>query len=70
MHKGTKLIVVGRLQNDNYTNKDGQTVYSVQIMAEEIEFAESKKAESEQPKQKDAGFVDVPDNVAEELPFN
>ena len=44
LHKGTKIVVVGRIQNDNYTNREGQKVYSVQIIAEEIEFAESKSA--------------------------
>lgn len=42
--QGTKLVITGRVQNNNYTNKDGQKVYSVQIMVEEMEFAESKGA--------------------------
>ena len=46
LHKGTKVVVVGSVQNDNYTNKDGQQVYSVQIMVDEIEFAESKGGQS------------------------
>lgn len=45
LHKGTKIVVVGRIQNDNYTNKDGQMVYSVRVMVDEIEFAESKNAQ-------------------------
>ncbi|MBR1854390.1 MAG: single-stranded DNA-binding protein [Lachnospiraceae bacterium] len=44
LHKGTKIVVVGRIQNDNYTNKEGQMVYSVRVMVDEIEFAESKNA--------------------------
>ena len=36
LHKGTKVVLSGRVQNDNYTNKDGQMVYSVQIMVEDI----------------------------------
>ncbi len=44
LHKGTKILMSGKVQNDNYTNKDGQMVYSVRIIAEEIEFAESKNA--------------------------
>ena len=63
LSKGTKVNIVGRLQNDNYTNKEGQKVYSVQIYVEEIEFAESKKSESI-----DNGFMSVPDEG--ELPFN
>ena len=44
LHKGTKIVLSGRIQNDNYTNKDGQMVYSVRVMVDEIEFAESKNA--------------------------
>ncbi|MBQ4259554.1 MAG: single-stranded DNA-binding protein [Lachnospiraceae bacterium] len=44
LRKGTKVVLSGRLQNDNYTNKDGQMVYSVRVMVDEIEFAESKNA--------------------------
>lgn len=44
LHQGTKILLSGRVQNDNYTNREGQKVYSVQIIAEEIEFAESKAA--------------------------
>ena len=46
LKQGTKVLVTGRIQNDNYTNKEGQKVYSVQIIAEEIEFAESKNSGS------------------------
>jgi single-strand DNA-binding protein len=67
LHQGTKVLVTGRLQNNNYTNKDGQKVYGVQIITEEIEFAESKKAAEEKPK--DNGFVNVPDGIEDELPF-
>lgn len=44
LRKGIKILASGRVQNDNYTNKDGQMVYSVRILVEEIEFAESKNA--------------------------
>ena len=40
--QGSRMLLSGRVQNDNYTNKNGERVYSVQIIAEEIEFAESK----------------------------
>ena len=81
LKKGTKVVVTGRIQNDNYTNKDGQKVYSVQIMVEEIEFAESK-ASAEQRGQEDNnmppamgepgadGFMNIPDGIGNELPFN
>lgn len=45
LRKGTKVVVEGRIQNDNYTNKDGVKVYGFQFLAESIEFAESKKTE-------------------------
>jgi len=81
LKKGTKMVVIGRIQNDNYTNKEGQKVYSVQIMVEEMEFAESK-ASAEQRGQEDNntppamgepgadGFMDIPDGIPNSLPFN
>lgn len=82
--QGTKLVVCGRIQNDNYTNKDGQKVYSVQIIVDEQEFAESKAAagdasqnSSYQPSARPtpsaaagSGFMNIPDGIDEELPFN
>lgn len=44
LRKGTKVVLDGELQNDNYTNKEGQKVYRTRIMVNEIEFAESKAA--------------------------
>lgn len=43
VHKGTKMLIVGRLQNDNYVNKDGEKVYRTKVIVDEFEFAESKK---------------------------
>ena len=73
LKQGTKIVVTGRIQNDNYTNKEGQKVYSVQIMVEEIECAESKAAGQSQ--QNDSmpptdGFMNIPDGIENELPFN
>lgn len=84
LHKGTKIVISGRLQNDNYTNKEGQQVYAVRVMVEEIEFAESKNASTggnggDQPSQNNNagtasgagdGFMNIPDGIDEELPFN
>jgi single-strand DNA-binding protein len=82
LKQGTKMVVIGRVQNDNYTNKDGQKVYSVQIMVDELEFAESKSTGSEsggsyqqtsRPAPSQAigdGFMNIPDGIDEELPFN
>jgi single-strand DNA-binding protein len=44
LKKGIKIVIEGRLQNDNYTNKDGQKVYRTRILVENLEFAESKAA--------------------------
>ena len=92
LHKGTKIVLSGRIQNDNYTNKDGQMVYSVRVMVDEVEFAESKNASSQNdgfgggnggynnggfgggsaPAASGAGdgFMNIPDGIDEELPFN
>lgn len=84
--KGTKILLTGRVQNETYTNRDGQKVYSVQVIAEEIEFAESKaaggnaaggqpqagqQARQERPSAVGDGFMDIPEGVDdEELPLN
>lgn len=82
LHKGTKILLTGRIQNDNYTNRDGQQVYSVRVIAEEIEFAESKNASGDnsgfmggnntrpEPSGAGDGFMNIPDGIDEELPFN
>lgn len=44
LNKGTKVVVEGRVENNNYTDKSGNKVYGFQFIAENIEFAESKKA--------------------------
>ena len=69
--KGTKLIISGRLSTNTYTNKDGQTVNSVEVIADEQEFAESKKAaEQAEPTTEPAndGFMNA--DIDEELPFS
>lgn len=72
LKQGTKILISGRVQNNNYTNKDGQKVYSTQIMVEEIEFAESKRND-EQPQPKPTtdqdGFMNIPTCGEEDLPF-
>ncbi|MBR5347640.1 MAG: single-stranded DNA-binding protein [Lachnospiraceae bacterium] len=44
LHQGTKVILTGRIQTGSYTNRDGQRVYTTDVVAEDIEFAESKAA--------------------------
>lgn len=80
IQKGTKILVTGALQDNNYQGRDGQMVYRKQIVCDSIEFAESKAASQGAPKQaapkqpeqkpdKD-GFMNIPDGIDEELPFN
>ena len=72
LKKGSKVLITGRVQNDNYTNKEGQKVYSIQIMVEEIEFAESKgnNTETQPAQQQSNDYVEIPESLQEELPFN
>jgi single-strand DNA-binding protein len=76
LRKGSKIEILGTLQNNNYTKPDGSRVYGDQIIIEEIEFAESKgSGESAAPKQSaeqaptQEGFMNVPDGIDDELPF-
>lgn len=72
--KGMKVAVVGRLQTGSYTNKDGQKVYTTDVVIEEHEFCEKKgdtQIENKPSITTDAdGFMNIPDNLEEELPFN
>ena len=74
LKKGTKITLSGRIQTGSYTNKDGQKVYTTDVVAEEIEFCESKgssiPAGDSGAAEDGDGFVSLPDNVEEELPFN
>lgn len=76
LHKGTKLVITGRIQTGSYTNKDGQKVYTTDVVVEDQEFAESKAAASgnqegnSQPAASGDGFMNIPDGADEELPFN
>ena len=68
--KGMKVSVVGRIQTGSYTNKEGQKVYTTDIVVEEQEFCESKgQAQEKQPKADADGFMNIPDGIYEELPF-
>ena len=85
LHQGIKIVVTGRIQTGSYTNKDGHKVYTTEVVIEEQEFAESKAAQNgntqngsstgNEPRQAPAsnpgdGFMDIPDAIEEELPFN
>lgn len=67
-HKGMKLEIVGHIQTGSY-EKDGKKVYTTDVIVEEADFAESKKASGGSSKEDDDGFINVPDGVDEELPF-
>lgn len=87
--QGLKVVVTGRIQTGSYTNKDGQKVYTTDVVVEDQEFAESKavsdanaggyqsyqsapaKAPAPAPiSDAGDGFMNIPDGIDEELPFN
>jgi single-strand binding protein len=78
--QGMKIVIEGRIQTGKYTNKEGQTVYTTDVVAESVEFAESKSASSNsnsskpvesKPKIDEDGWMNIPDDVDDEgLPFN
>ncbi|MDO4634160.1 MAG: single-stranded DNA-binding protein [Eubacteriales bacterium] len=90
LHQGTKLVVQGRLQNDNYTDKEGRMVYRNQIVVENQEFAESKAVSQANSAAYAAsrpaaapvqaapapasegidGFMNIPGQMEDELPFS
>lgn len=89
LRQGTKIAVTGRIQTGSYTNRDGQKVYTTEVVVEESEFAESKNASAgnaqasgaeggyqqyQRPQPSAAaaadGFMNIPDGIDEELPFN
>ena len=81
LRQGTKIAISGRIQTGSYTNRDGQKVYTTEVVVEDQEFAESKNAvgnsgnSSERSSGNSSagfdsrdGFMDAPSD--EELPFN
>ena len=70
--KGMAIGITGRIQTGSYTNKDGVKVYTTDVVVEESEFVESKNASSSTsvPTTTDDGFMNIPDDSDEELPFN
>ncbi len=79
LHKGTKMVVEGRIETGSYDHKDGYKVYTTTVVVESQEFAESKNAAGEaganvqsdgaNNSTSDDGFVNIPDDIDEELPF-
>ena len=81
LRKGIKIALTGRIQTGSYTNKEGQKVYTTDIVVEEMEFAESKNSSGNNggnavagnsvPNTSEGeGFMNIPDGIDEELPFN
>lgn len=79
--KGYKMVLEGRIQTGSYINQEGQKVYTTDVVVEQVEFAESKAANNNgggyvpanRPSQSGAtgdGFMNIPDGIDEELPFN
>ena len=71
--KGTKFLVEGRIQTGSYTNKDGQKVYTTDVVVEQVEFAESKSSDNSQEQPTSAPtdkWMSIPDGLDAELPFN
>lgn len=85
LNRGTKIAVVGRIQVDSYTNRDGQKIKTMQVVVDEYEFAESKNASGSGNNDSSVfsgpggmlpngtageGWINFPDGIDEELPFN
>ena len=77
--KGLKITIAGRIQTGSYTNRDGQKVYTTEVVVEEQECAESKSSGSgssqqnmpqQSPDVGPDGFMNIPDGIEEELPFS
>ena len=69
LKKGTKVACEGRWQTGSYTNKEGAKVYTNDCVIEQMEFAESKRSDGGQATPQDDGFMNVPDDIDDEIPF-
>ena len=78
--KGMRANICGRIQTGSYTSKDGNKVYTTDVLVEEIEFGESKSSNQQSaapanlsnavnPMTDENGFMNIPDGIDEELPF-
>ena len=71
--KGNRIAIVGRIQTGSYKKQDGTTVYTTDVIVENVEFVESKNSSggnAAQASSNDDGFMNIPDIPDEELPFN
>ena len=78
LHKGTKIALTGRIQTGSYTNREGNRVYTTDVIVEDQEFAESKSTSEQHTGTQPApeptpsnvdGFINIPDGLEDELPF-
>ena len=73
LHKGIKIAIEGSVRLGKYTNKEGATVHTTDVVIDRHEFCESKNAATEKPNEPDnsaSGYIDVPDSLDDELPFS
>lgn len=80
--QGRMICVIGRIQTGSYTNRDGQKVYTTDVIVDKVHFTGEKKAAAEESEDRDYnygrpapsnsgdGFMNIPDGIDEELPFN
>ncbi len=79
--KGMKMELTGRIQTGSYTNQEGQKVYTTDVIAEQVGFSERRSASQKQGNQSQGygndydpagedGFMNIPEDIDEELPFN
>lgn len=73
LRKGMKIAITGRIQTGSYEAKDGRKVFTTDVIVEEHEFCESKGSDSQMPVPSASaadGFINIPDGLEDELPFN
>lgn len=80
LKQGTKIAITGRIQTGSYTNKDGNKVYTTDVVVEEQEFCESKNANNSNSQQSNTAnasnqpssgndFMNIPEGIEDDLPF-
>ncbi len=74
VYKGNKIAVVGHIQTGSYTNKEGQKVYTTDVIVDAMDFCESKSSSgnnsAERPAADTGDFINIPEGIEEDLPFS
>lgn len=70
LKQGTKVVLTGRIQTGSYKDRDGKTVYTTDVIAEDLEFAESKRSQEESHEEPQVETDLMPVSMDEDLPFN